>query len=181
MIDSLNIQNLVLDSVKELNGLQNSIQKEFEYNLGLTNPNEITLKAKKRQLQSLVYINSILNKVFDLVLLNGDYITKLQGCLLNYGVSPEEVEFFTQNEVKHIISEVKRNYNEGLIQVPESIRPLINEQESQKRWLERLEKEIDSEILKQDKVEESKPVKYSDKPIIGLENLKKMTNNPVKI
>jgi hypothetical protein len=173
------IQNSLMVAVEQVMGFENSLQKEFELFAewfdGSGKVNKL-LEAKKRQQNSLRLLLDVFHAISENAVELGEYIQKLQGCLLFYGVSPQEVEFFIRPRLHIIIAQVKDMLADNLVEVPEKIRPLIDRGESEKRWLARLDRDLSKEEQKeQTPPAQPQALRYADKPVLGIQVLKQLT------
>lgn len=143
------MQNEILNLLENLNLLKVSLQKEFEFLLSGNTP-DFVLKAKKRQIDTINFLSKDLLEIFDLSVKAGELKEKTEFCLINYGVTHYEFKLFINQPLKIIIMNAKRRKKEKSIQIPLIFDKFV------------------------DKPDEIKEIKFSDKPIIGVEKLKEM-------
>ncbi len=164
--------------------LQTSMQKEFEQFcewFGTSAKMDKFLQSKKNQQKDVRFLLDLFQEICKCAAGMAEYTTKLQGCLLFYGVSAPEVDFFTRNPVDIIVKEVREALAEGLVQVPEKLQPLMDQAGSEKRWIDHLERDISQFENKEQQAEpDPEPVRFADKPILGIELLKQLTNHENK-
>lgn len=169
------IQNEVFKSLDVVLDLEKSLQKEFEYFAGSFKLNEKMLLAKKRQQAALRSLIEVLKGVFDASELCATEVFKLEGCLLFHGVSIGEILYFMALSKYQVEQTIKETVVIGIVQVPEQLQPLIDPVESEKRWLAKFEKDLTTLEGKETVPEpEPKPVQFSEVPVLGIENIKKL-------
>jgi hypothetical protein len=150
------IQLLLVELLTELNGQTASLNKEYKY-LESKGLNEGVLKAKNRQINSSLYLKSLLDQVFDLSQKAFELQEKTELCLINYGVSYCEFMSFINKPINYIIDQAKENKKDNSIQLPIVFRDLLYSEPKP----------------------EVKEIKHASKPTFNIDQLKVMAgNNP---
>ncbi len=142
------IQSFVLSNVESLNELEKSLQDEFEFFASANQPNEIILKAKKKQLQKVGFIKEDMLKVFDSVTHMADVKIKLEACCFYHGINAHEILSFLRMNKSQAQNAVAYMIAENMVQVPERLQFLLPEISPEER--KEILKEL-SQILKSER------------------------------
>lgn len=149
------IQNYVLSNIESLDELAKSLQEEFEFFASANNPNELILKAKKRQLQQVKHLKEDMLKVFDSATYMADIKIKLEACCFYHGINAYEILSFLRMSKRNAQNEVAYMMKENMIQVPERLQFLLPEVSKKER------KEILSEISQIIRTEQKRKISNS--------------------
>lgn len=166
------IQENTLQSIRDLNTLAGSLQKEFEYFARAEDMSEKNLQAKQRQIKSVESIKETMRTVQTLSEALGDHIFKLECCAVYFGVSFEEILIFLNRDQAAIDKDIRGFLKTGMVQVPDKFQRLIDFEN-----LERLENEIakaEFEGKKPPPKELPPPPRFSTRPLVGIDNILKM-------
>jgi seryl-tRNA synthetase len=168
----VNIQNLFIDAIEQINNLQTSLQKEFEYFAQSVETNlkdsfqEKKLKAKKRQQNILSEIKNTNSKLNDQIEILNEKIFQLEACLLNYGVSPDEIVIYMAKNSKAIEYDIRNYICNNIFQVPEKFHPMVDWQGQEKKLFEHLNSDLDK-IAQQKLKPQPEAVRFSNRPLIS--------------
>ena len=153
------IQNVIVSNLESLTELAESLQKEFEYIVSYTSDPKV-LQAKKNQISSLNLIINDQEKTLKAAINSFELQEKTELCLMHFGVSYSEYKEFLKHDLLILIEAMNLNRAEKRVQIP-----II------------FEHYLDYADLKP-KVKE---IKYSDKPVMGLQGLAEMSEKGIKI
>jgi hypothetical protein len=110
----------------ELEGLKNSLQKEFEFLLA-SEAQDFVKVAKTRQVNSIDYLTGSLTQMIENVQSLENLQFKLEACAVHFGVSFAELKQFLNQPLK-VIQAAAKQATEGNIQVPFKIQSVLSEE-----------------------------------------------------
>lgn len=148
------IQTLILEQIKALESHNESLQKEFEYFITLPSLNEKALLSKKNQISTIkneirssLFLFDKLGEIMDLKL-------KYESLLLLHGISPLTIKLHMAKDIKEIDAIMKETIKKNEFQIPLKLNDELNN----------IKSDINPEI------------KYSTKPILGINGLKELAS-----
>lgn len=167
----VNIQNLIIDSIELINNLQESLQKEFEWFGGSVELNlkdsaqEKKIRAKKNQQNLLSEIKENNKKLNDQIDILNENIFNLEACLLNYGVTPDEIIFFINKSSKSIENDIKNFIYKNIFQVPVNFASMVDWPAEQAKLLEQLNSDLDK-IAERKLKPQPQALRFAQKPVL---------------
>lgn len=179
----VNITEQLFTIVSMVLDLKGSLKRELKWISSFTSdPN--TLKSKENQIKRCDLFLKALQDISKDVTGVSDLLFAREACAYYHGVSLSEIQFFIDRPISSINQDVSEVVNNNIVQVPQSLQPLINENKSESNLMSCLEKElmkVDPEKLR-GLDQNPKPVKLAQEPKFSFETLQKMAGiTPVNV
>lgn len=161
-----------MQTVEELNGLNDSLQKEFEF-FAASDNSEKTLQAKKRQQAAVKQLKDLNSSLYSQVIRLDEYIFSLQACLLYYGVSPRDIDAFTNRHNNRIQLDVQTFIQKNVVHIPGKIQLALNLNDPESQLWDHLEKTLLSAEEKSKTIPQTQKPRFANKPVMNWESINK--------